>query len=247
MSTERGDRRILVAEDNPVNQRVLRLILEKAGYAVAIAGDGREAVACALGDRFDLILMDVQMPIMSGLEATSAIRASEAAGPDRVPIVGLSANAAVPDREAGLAAGMDAYLSKPIITPELLRVVDALTASAGPTEPGELDANELSAVTGGDADLLREVVQIFREDSAQTLTELGMGVERGDPECVRRAAHTLRGSMGVFGARSAVALAERLESMGRDGTLADAPEAVVALERMIDALKRELAAFVERV
>jgi CheY-like chemotaxis protein len=115
--------RILVAEDNPINQLVAVRLLEKHGHTVAVACNGREAVAAVQGGGFDLVLMDIQMPEMDGLEATAAIRAAESGAARRLPILALTALAMVGDRERCLAAGMDGYLTKPVQGDHLLRAV----------------------------------------------------------------------------------------------------------------------------
>jgi CheY-like chemotaxis protein/anti-sigma regulatory factor (Ser/Thr protein kinase) len=120
--------RILLAEDHPVNQKVATRMLERDGHAVTVVGDGPAAVAAAAADEFDVVLMDVQMPEMDGLEATRAIRRHEAGGRLRVPIVAMTAHAMDGDRERCLAAGMDAYVSKPIDRTRLAAVLDVVTA-----------------------------------------------------------------------------------------------------------------------
>jgi CheY-like chemotaxis protein len=115
--------RILVAEDNPVNQKVLVRLLEKKGHSVALAANGREAVQCHSREKFDLIFMDVQMPEVNGYDATRLIRTRESAAGGRTPIVALTAHAMKGDREVCLAAGMDDYLAKPIIDPDLDSVI----------------------------------------------------------------------------------------------------------------------------
>jgi two-component system, sensor histidine kinase and response regulator len=112
---------ILLVEDNPVNQRLAERILEKAGYSVRLAGNGKEALGALDGQSFDLILMDVQMPVMDGFEATRAIRANERGC--HLPIIATTAHAITGDRERCLAAGMDGYLSKPIRAAELLELI----------------------------------------------------------------------------------------------------------------------------
>jgi CheY-like chemotaxis protein len=121
--------RVLLAEDNAVNRRLAELLLKKQGHSVAVAENGRQAVALFDGDLFDLILMDVQMPEMDGLEATAAIRKREAeTGARRIPIIALTAHAMNGDRERCVAAGMDGYISKPISPQELYRTIQALAA-----------------------------------------------------------------------------------------------------------------------
>ena len=122
--------RILVAEDNRVNQALARRLLEKQGHTVTIAADGREAIAAFEKDRFDLILMDVQMPEVDGFQATEAIRQQEK-GEQRIPIIALTANAMSGDRERCLAAGMDGFVSKPIDVAELTDAIAKLVSGAG--------------------------------------------------------------------------------------------------------------------
>ena len=118
--------RILVAEDNPVNQRLALRILEKSGHTVEIVSNGRQAVDRVAAERFDVVLMDVQMPEMDGVEATATIRKREQASGEHVPIIALTAHAMSGDREFCLSAGMDAYVTKPINAAELLHAIDAL-------------------------------------------------------------------------------------------------------------------------
>jgi CheY-like chemotaxis protein len=123
--------RILLAEDNAVNRRVAESVLSKCGHSVRVAHNGREAVEAHAGEPFDLILMDLQMPEVGGLEATRRIRERErTAGLARVPVLALTANAAADDRDACLAAGMDGCLAKPFQASQLLATVDRMSATA---------------------------------------------------------------------------------------------------------------------
>jgi CheY-like chemotaxis protein len=120
--------RVLLAEDNKVNQILALGLLEKRGYAVAVVGDGRAAVDAIKTDRFDLVFMDIQMPEMDGLEATAAIRAHEQRTGEHIPIIAMTAHALNGDRERCLAAGMDGYVSKPIRVAELDRAIERVLA-----------------------------------------------------------------------------------------------------------------------
>jgi CheY-like chemotaxis protein len=115
--------KILLAEDNPVNQKLAVRLLERDGHSVTVANDGREAVAAVKGGGFDVVLMDVQMPNMSGLEAASAIREWERGSGGHVPIVAMTAHAMKGDRERCLEVGMDGYVSKPIRPVELMEAI----------------------------------------------------------------------------------------------------------------------------
>jgi two-component system sensor histidine kinase/response regulator len=128
MAPEALRSRILVAEDNVVNQRVATRILEKGGHSVVVVGSGREAMAALQREVIDLVLMDVQMPEMDGLEATKAIRRAELGGKRHIPIIAMTAHAMTGDRDRCLAAGMDGYISKPIRADDLLNLVESTRA-----------------------------------------------------------------------------------------------------------------------
>ncbi|MHB1047250.1 MAG: response regulator [Thermoanaerobaculia bacterium] len=241
--------RVLVAEDNPVNQLLLTRILEKHGHAVTRAGNGREALAALGGGTFDVLLMDVHMPEMDGLEATSAIRSAEEATGKRLPIVALTARALKGDREACLAAGMDAYLPKPFRAAELMETIAELTERPGvvppetirPAPPRPAFAPEaVLARVEGDRALLRELVDLFVPQAAATLAALRRSVEAGDAGGVDRAAHLLRGSASNFGASAVLETALALEQMGRSGLLDGAPSRLSDLEREMDELSLAL-------
>ncbi|HEY1377920.1 MAG TPA: PAS domain S-box protein [Gemmataceae bacterium] len=217
---------VLLAEDNAVNRRLGVRLLEKMGHTVTVAADGAEAVALWEKQPFDAVLMDVQMPGMDGFEATAAIRRREDGTGRHVAIVALTAHAMAGDRERCLAAGMDEYVSKPIRPDDLAR---ALTAVAPPAEP-PLDRDALLARVANDADLLRELSELFREDAPRLLADIRDGVAAGDADRVCRAAHTLKGAAGNFGAAQAAAAADRVELLSRGGDLRAAAAAVPSLE-----------------
>jgi CheY-like chemotaxis protein len=236
---------VLLAEDSPVNQKLAVCLLEKEGHTVVVAGNGREALAALERQAFDLVLMDVQMPEMDGLEATATIRRNEQGTGRHVPILALTAHAMKSDRERCLKAGMDAYLSKPIRLQELFDAVGRLVpresrAVEGPAEE-VLDRTHALAAAGGDASLLRELVQLFGTERPRWLTDIRAAVSRRDAEPLRRSIHILRGSLETFGARSASAAARRLEEMAGTGDLTGADtayaELVEELERLQPALQ----------
>ncbi len=240
---------ILVAEDNAVNQRLVRRLLEKQGHRVTVAANGREALAEAEKHRFDLILMDVQMPEMGGFEATAAIREREQHSGRRIPIVAMTAHALPEDRERCLRAGMDAYVPKPIRTEELLKTVEQLApvASSGAGREkeaagGVLDEAALVAGVSGDRKLLLELVDLFLHDRAGLLAELRSAVRRRDAARVQTSAHALKGSVGNFAARGAYEAARKLETLGREGDLAAVGAAYAALEDEVTRLAQALTA-----
>jgi len=249
--------RILLAEDNPVNQKIAVRMLEKRGHAVIVAGDGKEALAAiaSQGERpFDLVLMDVQMPEMDGFEATALIREQEKSSGRHIPIIALTAHAMEGDRENCLEAGMDGYVAKPIDSEDLLAAIESVinvqagntrqVRGARSTEEGAFDREEALGRVDGDWDLLREVVGIFAADSPLLMAEIQGAIGEGNPIQLNRAAHALKGSVANFGARAAFEAALKLELMGIQGDMADATEFFTVLEGEIENLQSSLAAFI---
>jgi CheY-like chemotaxis protein len=237
---ERRPLRILLAEDNTVNQRVALLVLEKLGYRADVAADGREAVEAVERQPYDVILMDVQMPEMDGLEATRVIRERWPEGERRARIIAMTAGATEDDRRATFEAGMDDFVSKPIRQEEL---ASALARSAAPVlDPGALD--RLSETIGG-PEALTELTRTFLDDSERLLSEVSQSVEAGRMEDVRRHAHTLKSTAASFGATELSDLCRRLEEQAQAGSLdgaGDLVEAIVAeFARVRTALDEETA------
>jgi two-component system sensor kinase len=240
--------RILLAEDGLVNQRVAREFLERRGHAVVVANNGREAAEAVDREAFDLVLMDVQMPEMDGFAATRAIRQKEHTTGSHIPIVAMTAGAFKDDRERCLKAGMDAYLTKPIRPATLYETIEAMTVSVKADQkslPAEsiMDWNAALEQIGGSDELLRELMEIFVDESGKLMPALRQAIEQPNLAEVRRLAHTIKGAATHFAAPSVVAAAFRLETMGRDGDLAGADEAYARLEREVEQLKKALADF----
>jgi two-component system, sensor histidine kinase and response regulator len=239
----RSSAAILLVEDNEVNRVLASAILERAGHHATLVDNGAEAVALCARQRFDLVLMDMQMPVLDGLQATAQIRAQEHPG-RRVPIVALTANALHGDRDRCLAAGMDDYLAKPFSAEQLVAVVDAwlpwrtsgwsvsVPADVAPgVDPSAREAIALDPAvldhlgSNGGADgaaFVRRVVEVFLSDSGQQLTELRRAVDEGDAKAVHRVAHTLKSSSAAVGAVRLSALCRSLE-FGAAGGRFDAP------------------------
>jgi len=234
--------KILVAEDNPVNQQLAVRLLQKRGHTVVVAQDGVETLQALEQDRFDLVLMDVQMPRMGGLEATAKIRDREQGTGKRIPIVAMTARAMKGDREACLAAGMDGYVAKPISPQLLFDQIAALTTGRGKTVPvPALSVPDLLAGLDGDHLLLQELATIFLSDYPERLAAIRSAVEQRDAGALQAAAHSLKGSAANFGAPEAVSAAERLESMGRSGDLAGVKDAFTNLTVRMAQLTGEMA------
>ena len=247
--------RVLVAEDNVVNRELAVRLLEKQGHTVAVARNGREtleALEKATARGFDVVLMDLQMPEMDGLEATAAIRQKEKTTGRHLPIIAMTAHALKGDRERCLAAGMDDYLAKPIQAKELLAAVEGAvlpaveTRESVPAEPRPeeiLDRVTALARVDGDAKLLGELARLFLADTARLLSAVRQAVTRGDAKALEYAAHALKSSVGNFAAHAAFEAASRLEMSGRQGDLAEAQEAYAALQQEIERLKPVLEGF----
>jgi CheY-like chemotaxis protein len=241
---------ILVAEDNVVNQRLAMKLLESRGHRTVLAEDGISAVDLTEQNSFDLVLMDVQMPEMDGLEATRRIRDRETGADIRLPIVAMTAYAMAGDREMCLEAGMDHDISKPLQPEELFRVIGAIigegeemaaTDGTGDRKFDEVFAQEdLLKRLDGDSDLLKELIGIFLEDCPKVLQEIREAVARGDAGSVERSAHHAKGSLGNLNAKKATEAAQQLEEMGRDSRLMDSKAALETLEIEVASLTERL-------
>jgi CheY-like chemotaxis protein len=245
--------RILLAEDSPINQRLALALLEKRGHAVTVVGNGAAALQALERRSFDLVLMDLQMPEMDGLEATAQLRRKERDGGGHVPIIAMTAYAMQGDRERCLEVGMDGYVSKPIRAAELYRVIEGLEQARSPE--GTAPAPSSAAVDwaaaldyfGGDRKLLRDLIRIFLEEYPRWLTELRQAIDAGSVAEVRRLAHSLKGSLAHFGAQNGCEAAYQLEMMGRSGILDGAADACAALASELERLRPALAACPEAV
>jgi two-component system sensor histidine kinase/response regulator len=241
MPAQLPDRRlhILLAEDNLVNQRLAATLLERRGHRVTIVGNGREAIAALDRTHFDVVLMDLQMPLMGGLEATAAIRKREEAAGGHLPIVAMTAHAMKGDRERALAAGMDEYITKPLDSKRLCGTVER--AAAGLVALVDVEASALHdavlARIGGDAELLADISRIFIDGAPRHLEHIRAALDAGDADALRRAAHALKGAAANFDAADLVGAARALEDMGQSGDLTAAEASwnavSVAMERAV--------------
>ena len=230
------------------------VLLEQQGHHVSIVGNGRLAVERAAQEPFDLIVMDVQMPEVSGLEATAAIRQAERHTGRHIPIVALTARAMADDREQCLAAGMDAYVSKPVRAEELFSAIDAIAgvpAAAAPSAPappsspaqktlGSVDRSALLAGFGGRGDLAKAVIDVFLTDAPAMLTRLNQAARASNAADLAAAAHAIKGSAGLFSQGAAYHDAGALELRARGGDIAAADRACQDIERSLSSLMAEL-------
>ena len=229
--------RVLLAEDNFVNQKLAVTMLQKRGHEVTVANDGLEALDALARATFDVVLMDVHMPRMGGFEATAKIRERERSTGGRLPVIALTALAMTGDREKCLQAGMDAYVAKPINAGDLFGTLNRLfpnrAGSAAPVgtvarpvaEAEVLDQDRLSQNMEGDADVLQDIVAAFLRDQPTQEREITVALSNGDAPTLARAAHTFKGLLLTLAAKPAADAALRLEMIARGGQLADAQAA----------------------
>jgi signal transduction histidine kinase/DNA-binding response OmpR family regulator len=225
---------ILVAEDNPVNQQLMVELLRRRGYTAKLADNGKAAVQALSKEKFDVVLMDIQMPVMGGLDATVAIRQNEAAAGGHMPIIATSAHAMAMDREAALKAGMDAYLVKPIRASDLYEAIQNLTHDSA--TPVRIDEQSLLDGVGGNPQILRKLVTIFLKDSARMIAAIRKAVRDRDAAAVASTAHALKGASGNFGPNSTFETARELEHIGKSGRMDEAPATLTRLERNLSDL-----------
>jgi CheY-like chemotaxis protein len=213
-------------------------LLEKRGHHVAVVGTGRAALDALDRERFDAVLIDVQMPEMDGFEATAAIRDREKATGARLPVIAMTAHAMKGDREHCLEAGMDGYVSKPLRPEDLFAALEGSV----PEGAGEPAAEPAAAVfdraaalrrVGGDAGLLKELAGVCVEESPGLMGQIRAAIAERDGPRLRLAAHALKGSIGIFSAAAAHEAAWRMELVGRDENWADADAAWAALVEAI--------------
>ena len=231
---------VLVAEDNPVNQRLAVGLLTKRGHHVTVANTGLEVLQLVEHQVFDLVLMDLQMPIMGGIEATEKIRATESSrGTTRVRIVAMTAHATVEDRDRCYAAGMDGYLTKPIDRIRLYEAMEEVLVQARAMQGASLEAfrrTEALSRLEGDEDLLRELIVLFLDDSPRLVAEMHSAIERQEADRLRLLAHRLKGAASNLAAPGVADAARTLEQLAEAGRLADAPAAWTVLSDAFDRL-----------
>jgi CheY-like chemotaxis protein len=244
----RSPLRILLAEDNAVNQKVALLLLERLGYRADVAWNGLEALAALERQPYDVVLMDIQMPELDGLDASRRICERWPAGA-RPRIIAMTANAMPEDREACVAAGMDDYVAKPIRPDDLAEALRRARPLEGMGEAssGEagvsLDAAALESLRelGGD-EFLAELTDAFLVDAPNLLATLRRSLDHGDVDELRRAAHTLKSNGATFGADAFSELCRKLEERARNGELAGAAELAGRIEAEYALLQDALAA-----
>jgi Amt family ammonium transporter len=248
-------RRILIADDNEINQMVSQEIIEKAGYQCRIANNGQEALDLLKKRYFDVVLMDCQMPVMDGFTAVKEIRRLQAAGqlpdslPDPLPVIALTANAVAGDRERCLAAGMTDYVTKPVDPEQLLKVIgkllpqtagaDIQTPESAPTppaasEPAPVDWKALRDRCGGDGQFARRVIEKFHNRLGEDLKKIQSACQRRDFEESRRLAHSLKGSSSSVAATAVSESAAAIEMAAKSAAAEDVDRHLQELKGRVD-------------
>jgi CheY-like chemotaxis protein len=264
---ERVPLRILVAEDNVLNQQLVLLLLKKLGYRADVTADGLEALQALERESYDVVLMDVQMPTMDGLEATRRIHQRWPEG-QRPHVIAATANVMQEEREACVAAGMDGYLPKPIRLEELAaalsrcrpRIAPRPPAAAGEAgvgsqappereplgQPGSAGVlhppalERLMQTIGDDRGLLAALIDTFLDDVPRLVDGARQGLQQGQADEVRRAAHTLKSNGATFGAMGLSELSRRLESLARSGTLEGTADLLARIEAEFERVRLAL-------
>jgi len=242
---------ILLAEDNVINQKLAVKLLTTRGHTVQVANTGREAVDAVHGADFDVVLMDLQMPVMGGLEACTLIRAAER-GDRHLPIVAMTAHALQRDKDLCVAAGMDGFVTKPVRIEQLLGEIERAVQPASKSAPafaavppaerasGLFDLAGTLDRLGDDAELLKEVAAIYLSSAPGQIDTIAAALERGDLQEVYREAHSLKGATATFEAPTALAAVAEVEACGRRGDGAAAAVAFVSMKSLVARLSAEL-------
>ncbi len=254
----RRNTRILLAEDNDTNQKVALSIFRKLGYDADLASNGAEAVQALTEMSYDLVLMDCQMPVMDGFEATAAIRAADSNVKNRnVPIIAMTAHALMGDRERCLVAGMDDYIPKPVTPDSLSDVVErwlaqienrnaAPACAPGPAtaEPEEpvFDRAGLVNRLMDDEDMALDVIESFLDDIPSQIENLRGCIENQDGEGTMRQAHTIKGVAANVGGNALSAVAARMETAAIEGDLQKTVGLLPDLDRQFESLRNAMKA-----
>jgi PAS domain S-box-containing protein len=254
--------KVLLAEDNAINRLLARKLLEKHGNTVTVVENGRQAIEAIARQRPDLVLMDVQMPVMDGLEAIRIVRVSEQSSGLRLRIIALTAHAMKGDRERCLDAGADEYLTKPIRAAELFAAIDRINSLANHTQsappavhtedtsasclPAVLDLSEaLSRI--GDKETLEELARLFTSECPKLMREIRQSLAGADALALERLAHSLQGSSASLGAPAIARAAEELQKLARSGHWITAHAVYADMETQVTRLYSEISTLLQSV
>jgi len=253
-SSDLSSLRILLVEDSLVNQKVAMALMAKSGHTIVVANNGQEALDILATEKFDLILMDVQMPVLDGMQTTAAIRTSELGTDQHQPIIAITAHAMSGDRERCLAVGMDEYVSKPVHKEVLDRTIAHVlglpqpvtistpTDMGAPSPQSLVDWNAALSQLGGDLPGLTEITESYMEEVFLNLPRLREAITAGNARESKRLAHTVKGAMRFFHSEAAMQAGQELENLAGTGDLSSALELFERfkseVERVLPVLRR---------
>jgi CheY-like chemotaxis protein len=239
--------RILLAEDNAVNQMVASERLKRAGHAMVVVENGVQALARLKTEKFDLALIDVHMPEMDGFATIQALRAFESQGGTHLPVIALTANAMKGDRERCIQGGFDEYVSKPIRFDQLFATIDLLVGKTpaqevpAPSATPVVDRSELLARFDNSEEMVRIIVEIFLKSCPGWFKDLRAALAGGDAKKLHQVSHSIKGAVGNFTEGTAFSLAQSIEKSAKEGKIsglqADCEALQVEMERLQEALK----------
>lgn len=256
--TPRRPLKILLAEDNLMNQTLAKGILSRHGHQLTIANNGCEAVKAYQDENFDVILMDVQMPVMDGFAATAEIRKLERINGTKTPIFAMTAHAMQGDRERCIEAGMDDYISKPIRAKQLMEILDSLQSShtqapaslvkrEGESAPSESLVDWRSTLEGvdGDRELLKSVFEVFKVESHRLLHDMTTAAETNDTSTIRALAHSLKGAMLAVGAAKTAKFTQSIELDAEHESMEILSAQIRVLAQLLSQIGEELDGFLQ--
>ncbi len=246
----------LVAEDTPFNQKFIRRLLDRWGFKAEIVENGYEVLEALKKRSYDLLLMDIQMPEMDGLEATRALRKKEKKKGGHIPIIAMTAHTMKGDRELCIEAGMDDYVSKPISSEILYQAIKALlpgrlfetnSSDKKAEKDAVFDKERLLKIFDNDWNFFKESADMFQADYPDMIVAVKNAVKESNSNALRRSAHALKGILGNFQAESAIEIAYHLEKMGSNGDFCEAEKKCRQLEDAVDKFAKKLSGFVEGI
>ena len=258
LATTSEGMKILLAEDNAVNRKLVTTLLRRRGHRVVAIENGQEALDVLTKQNFDVVFMDVQMPVLDGLDATRAIRTKEQSSGAHLPIIALTAHAMKGDRERCLEAGADEYLTKPIRTTDLLEALNRVknvkansveidtaspTRALGAAEPPVADFDAALDRVEGDRELLEELMGMFTAECSRDMAEIHKSLEARDMKLLERLAHTLKGASATLAAGAVSSAAAALEKQARTGEVGNAEQLLETLRREMGRLLGEIELF----
>jgi len=239
--------KVLLAEDNAINRKLAEALILKKGWQVVSVSNGLMAVEKAFSQKFDVILMDVQMPEMDGYEATAAIRKQEKASGSHTPIIAMTAHAMKGDKEKCLDRGMDDYISKPMKAEVLYRTIEKVLNGKLKTQNAPcdipIDITKAMDVVDGDNDLFKELVDNFVEQIPDEMNKLKSTIESKNAQLIEETAHSLRGAIAVFGGKKTLQLVSEIENMGRNSQIHEIHEIYQQFELEMEKMNQYLSKF----